>query len=1459
MGLAGDVQGFVGNVMSTVTAPVDALNLAVAKATLAALQFLPKMPAARLFGDLVFHIHSHPHPPSFGFPLPGIGPILCSGAMSVLINGLPAARSGDYGLLVWCGGFFPIFEVQTGSSHVFFGGSRAARMLMDPTLHCLPDPFGGKWGIGKLDIAMGIFGLGMSALSVAAAIEKEGEAVAVSEGASDAQAGADAEAAAAKAAAAGVGVGVAVAQAVADAAAMAMGMLMGKDPGIGFPFGIITSGSPNVLVGGFPMPGWMTILKGLGKLLKPIIRKVQLFLYKKGYNRLADKLCPVTGHPVEIATGRMFTTETDFEIDGRIPIIFERKYDTSASEINQGLGFGWTHPYNLSLWENKRLKSLVLRNEENRLVCFKRLSIGESHFHPLEKLTLERVSEFEYELKNPANQFTYRIGIVPDQSTVELAKSENNPLRLLEIRDRNNNFLSLRYSEELLREIAGDDGRRIEFSWESGKITEIRQHLANGQSINLMSFDYNPAGDLVNAVNRTNVALKYFYEDHLMIRETKRSGLSFYFQYLGEGNQARCYHTWGDEKIYERWLAYYPEKSMTKVLDGLGGSSFYHFNEFDQPTKIYDALGGISKFEYGNAGQLVSEIDEIGRTRTYIYDESFNCVELMQPDGTVRKVDFNEKSQPIVVTDESGGEWRREFDKRGNILATIDPLNAKRTYTYNEKGDIIEAKDALGNVTKFDWNEFGQVKKVVRPRGSVSEYAYNSRLLLEEIKNNATKLSVKYDYDDVGRVRKITELNPNGKSFGVYRYKYDNQNNLVQFTDSRGGVTKYKFGGFDKVYERLDAMGFRRKFSYDRDERLVQITNERGEDFKFEYDLLDHVTKEIGFDDAEKKFEYDPAGQLTKFSDALGRESFFQRDAMGRVLSRFNSKDLNKTEYNYDKCGRLTTAKNPESTVLLKYDAAWNLISEDQNGKLIEHQYDAESRRISRTLHKERNENSLVKYNYDADGNMSEIEIGGQTVRYERDIAGRLTNKSLPNGLHEKIEYDLNGRLSGQRVTTGGGGNEIVKRNYSWDESGNLSEVRDSLRGTRRYAYDAVERLQKVERLTQESNVFERPEDKNNALIPQDKRLWQADTSGLDRDQILEIEEFSYDGAGNLRQRKSDQKGVKNFGYKKGDKLVERDNVKFYYDAVGNLIEKYDKAGITIFEYDCDNQLKSVTKDNFKTEFKYDAFGRRISKKHGTKLIEFSWDGDVLLGENDTEYLHEGFVPLARIKDSQIQTYLTDYLGTPKELTDSNGKVVWQGDYDEYGRAEVTVNNSEQNIRFQGQYEDDETGLFYNRFRYYDADSGRYINQDPVRLLGGENFYKYCQNPVNWIDPVGLDDVYVLKNSAGEIVYVGIGDSKDRFGAHKNNPDKKGKFDRMEVIAEGLSRRDARNIEGSLLHHMGNDKSTLHNPNLLNAVRQDGGYWHSYSATPESPRKLRSVEDLEKLLAEDPKKTHTCK
>ncbi len=126
-------------------------------------------------------------------------------------------------------------------------------------------------------------------------------------------------------------------------------------------------------------------------------------------------------------------------------------------------------------------------------------------------------------------------------------------------------------------------------------------------------------------------------------------------------------------------------------------------------------------------------------------------------------------------------------------------------------------------------------------------------------------------------------------------------------------------------------------------------------------------------------------------------------------------------------------------------------------------------------------------------------------------------------------------------------------------------------------------------------------------------------------------------------------------------------------------------------------------------------------------------------------YLYEpgSYAPLARVdqaegEEQKVYYFHTDQIGTPLELTDSEGKIVWQATYRSWGAIEqLTINEVEQNLRFQGQYWDAETALHYNTFRYYDPLVGRFATQDPIGLTGGLNLYFYVLNPVNWVDPLG--------------------------------------------------------------------------------------------------------------------------
>ncbi len=247
---------------------------------------LGPFPAATITGMALGIPHAHvKHPPSGPpplppIPLPPLGPILLGTNLTVLINGKPTARCGDYGINPTCCGVVPplsaLFEIVTGSSNVYIGGARAARSGIDITMHCfnVPSPkitlkLGKLAGIAsKLGKVASVAGkVADVAGRVAGAAGMVSQAISIASSFADAEANDDA----AMASAIGMSVAMMAAQAAADAAAAAMTKTIGTDQPAIIPIGtpgMILNGSPDVMIGGFPLPSFSAIAQGLLKRVK---------------------------------------------------------------------------------------------------------------------------------------------------------------------------------------------------------------------------------------------------------------------------------------------------------------------------------------------------------------------------------------------------------------------------------------------------------------------------------------------------------------------------------------------------------------------------------------------------------------------------------------------------------------------------------------------------------------------------------------------------------------------------------------------------------------------------------------------------------------------------------------------------------------------------------------------------------------------------------------------------------------------------------------------------------------------------------------------------------------------------------------------------------------------------------------------------------------------------------------
>ena len=255
-------------------------------------------------------------------------------------------------------------------------------------------------------------------------------------------------------------------------------------------------------------------------------------------------------------------------------------------------------------------------------------------------------------------------------------------------------------------------------------------------------------------------------------------------------------------------------------------------------------------------------------------------------------------------------------------------------------------------------------------------------------------------------------------------------------------------------------------------------------------------------------------------------------------------------------------------------------------------------------------------------------------------------------------------------------------------------------------------------------------------------------------------ETFQYDQAGNLISVGGGQSASYE-GLAKGDQfqvfVTPEFNVKqspqYTYDGHGNRIARNVAAQTTRYRYDGTHQLASIEHTNgAKSRYEYDALGRRIAKhftdaQGRTQTTLFVWNGDWMVQELRSGSAPITYVkhpdnagPLAKIEGSRVYHYVNDHLGTPQEIHDGRGQIVWAADISAYGKTRSYLRREIDNpIRFPGQYYDAESGLHYNRHRYYDPMAARYINQDPLWLSGGWNQYAYVAgNPIIGIDPFGL-------------------------------------------------------------------------------------------------------------------------
>jgi RHS repeat-associated protein len=1103
------------------------------------------------------------------------------------------------------------------------------------------------------------------------------------------------------------------------------------------------------------------------------------------------KLCDAIGHPVDVATGKVFTDLIDFEIPGPWPISWERSWDSVSTHDGQ-LGHGWHHVYDMALGISDN-GSLELRTADGRNVFVPYLYTGEEAYLKQEKLRFTRDDEHFIVTDEEYTSYLFK--------AAEVDKYGSSNLHC--ILRPGAQKISFSYEKNQLREIEDSTGRRLRVSTDQkGRITAIEAPHPNaghaGKFVALVRYRYDHLGDLVESIDALGNSFHYEYEDHLLVRETNRNGLNFFFTYDREQfDWPRCVRTWGDEGIHENTLVYDLEAKTTQVVNSRGKATIYSWNDDGLVWKTINPQGNEEIRQYGDACNLVREIDEIQRATTYEYDALGHRSLVKYPDGT--KVMMSRKEHLLVAAaDQIGGSWSWKYDEFYRLIARTAADGSKTEYAYDGP-NLTDIVDNAGHVTRLGYDQRHNLVELTTPDEAKSTWQYDELgRVIAALDPRGNRQERKLNL--LGNVLKVRE--PDGN---VRVLEYDGEENIVRAKDQQHDV-RFRYVGMNRLGEREEA-GTQVQFKYDTEENLTGIVNEHGFAYRFGLDVLGNVVSESGFDGLTRTYERDAAGQVVRVARPGDRATGYDYDPVGRVTA-VKHWDGSKENYAYRADGELLAAVNGAVAVRFERDKLGRVLTEYQGGFAVNSIYDKLGNRIGLT-------SSLgadVSIQRNLMGDVEEVVSGAReadpwSVHFERDLLGLELERSMPGGVKSQWKRDRLGRPTKQ--TTSVGGRKENSRTYQWGVNDRLKAIIDDNKGRFEYEHDVFGNLA----------AATYPDGSKELRMP--------------------------DAVGNLFKTKG--QGDRKYG--PAGQLLEADGTTFRYDAEGNLIGKTKKdGGRWAYEWNAAGMLARVTRPDGKVvSFTYDALGRRIAKKFGRRLTRWVWDGNVMLhewredapptplratpkavepqeetrkrivirrraetvsgglaagpptsgngtggtgagnatspagasdnaasvaaagavglpsdakttvplpGEEGFELLTavsgdlttwlfepESFSPLAKLTPARDYGIVTDHLGTPQSMYSADGEKSWELELSVYGDVRKLDGwRGECPFRYPGQYEDEETGLYYNRFRYYCAEVGGYVSQDPIGLAGSNpNLYGYVKDPLLWIDIFGLE------------------------------------------------------------------------------------------------------------------------
>jgi RHS repeat-associated protein len=991
------------------------------------------------------------------------------------------------------------------------------------------------------------------------------------------------------------------------------------------------------------------------------------------------------GDPVNTSNGEFFENVTDIAVPGRGPgLALSRAYSSQLAPFDGPLGFGWTFNYNMTLVVNSS-GTVDVHQENGSMVTFTPDANGAYHApaRVLAALVHNADGTWTY-TRRTKDVFTFASGG-----------------QLAQLSDLNGNTTTLpRNGSGQITTATDGSGRTLTFAYNAaGRIATITDPV--GQ---VSSYQYDTAGRLTSQTAPGGAVTAYGYDaSNLMTSVTDPRGSVTVNNY----DQA--------QRVIKQTTA----AGDLLLSYGVDGS--------DGQTTITSPGGRITKETY-RSGQLIKKILGAGSTQqatwTYAYDQNTFGI--------------------TSVTDPLGYISTATYDGAGNRLTATDPANHQQSWTYNALNEVLTATDPAGTTTTYAYDTSGNPLGVSTPLTGTSQTATTT-----------------YGHADTAHPGDITTItDPNGHTTtlthtgtGALASSTDPLGNATSFTydvlgrrlttvSPRGNTTTNAYDTAGHLSTVTDPLSHTTTYAYDADGNRTAVTDANGHTTVTAYDALNRPTTVTSPDTTATTTAYDPDGNKTGQTDALGHATSYAYDALNRLTS--STDPLNRTtSYAYDSVGHPVTVTDPAGrTTTNTYDNAGNRTGTSYSDGVTPNAtftYTATGKRATTV-----DGTGTTTNSYDSLGRLTGTTNGaGQATGYTYDLDGHLTALAYPNGQTVTRAYDNAGHLTGitdwlghtTAFTPDADGNKTstvygngVTAATSFDTAGQVSSITDTGPGNTSLASFSYTRnpigalaSSAITGITQPAEAY----------------------SYTSRDQLASVNtgSYGYDSAGNTTALATGATLSYDVASQPTSYTLSGTTTAITYDTQGNRLTGPASAGATAtYTWDQANRLTAANG----TSYAYNADGLRSTRTPATGTAQhYAWDNragvPLILTDGTTSYLYDDAGnPIEHIDGTGAALYYQhDQYGSTRLLTDAAGATAATYTYDANGNLTTKTGTADTPLRWNGQTQDTDTGLYYLRARYYDPATSQFFSVDPLASITQDPYVFANNNPLNRQDPSG--------------------------------------------------------------------------------------------------------------------------